>query len=146
MDKDRAIEILRHLADGVDPFTGEVLGPDGPLQHPDAVRAMFVAIDALNASAASTPDDAPTDTGLARNGSAASKLRRVYVDRDLPPRAYEPWTAEEDSEVSDAYRSGVRIGLIADRQERTVTAVRSRLKKLGLYGYGPGTEPPTPRE
>ena len=148
MDTDRALEILRHLANGVDPYTGEVLGPEGPLQHPDTVRALYLAADVVD-ECDPPPAEVDTTEGQSDNAeaseSAASKLRRAYKDRELPARAYEPWTAEEDQRISDAYQSGVRIGLIANDHERTTTAVRSRLRKLGLYGYGPGTEPPTLR-
>jgi hypothetical protein len=149
LDTDRAVEILRHLAGGVDPYSGEVLGPGGPLQHPDTVRALFLAVEVLDTCDPPPIDVAPTEAEVHdRDGaaSAASKLRRAYQDRNLPPRAYEPWTDEEDRLVSSEYHSGVRIGRIARDQERTTTAVRSRLKKLGLYGYGPGTVPPIPRD
>jgi hypothetical protein len=47
METDRATEILRLLGEGIDPFTGEIFPQNSPYQHPDTVRALFKAIDAL---------------------------------------------------------------------------------------------------
>ena len=47
MDTSRALEIVRALADGKDPFTSEAFPMDGPYQHPEVVRALFNAVYAL---------------------------------------------------------------------------------------------------
>jgi hypothetical protein len=47
MDSERAVELLRGLADGVHPFTGEDLPASSPCQDVDVVRALFAAIEAL---------------------------------------------------------------------------------------------------
>ena len=47
MKAERAAEILRALADGLDPFTGEVLDDGSPLQNPECIRALFAAIETL---------------------------------------------------------------------------------------------------
>ena len=48
MDPDRAIEIVKSLADGVDPFTGERYSSDSPYQNADMVRALYLALDGLD--------------------------------------------------------------------------------------------------
>ena len=40
MDADKAIEIVKSLADGVDPHTGERYPSDSPYQNADTVRAL----------------------------------------------------------------------------------------------------------
>lgn len=40
MEAMQALIIVRALADGVDPQTGEVLPEDGPFQHPQTTRAV----------------------------------------------------------------------------------------------------------
>lgn len=45
MDPTRAIEIVRQLADGIDPTTGERFPPDSPYQQADTVRALYLALD-----------------------------------------------------------------------------------------------------
>ena len=49
MDANDAIEIVRKLADGVDPFTGERFPPSSPYQNADTVRAVYLALDSHSA-------------------------------------------------------------------------------------------------
>ena len=51
MEEDKALEIIRALAEGSDPYTGEVFGGESPYQNAQTVRALFTAIDALEAAA-----------------------------------------------------------------------------------------------
>ena len=47
MEKADALKILQQLADGIDPQTSQPVRADSPYQHPDTVRALFVALRAL---------------------------------------------------------------------------------------------------
>ena len=40
MDKQESIAILKQLADGTDPYTGETLPEQSPYNHPQTVRAL----------------------------------------------------------------------------------------------------------
>lgn len=42
-----AIRILRDLANGIDPYTGQDLPHDAVYQHPQTIRALFRAVQAL---------------------------------------------------------------------------------------------------
>ena len=46
MDISEARAIIKTLAKGVDPFTGEVFAEDSPYNHPQVIRALFAAHDA----------------------------------------------------------------------------------------------------
>ena len=50
MEASQAVRILRALADGIDPYTGEVFPQESPYQHPDTVRALWSAVRALERS------------------------------------------------------------------------------------------------
>ena len=45
MDIIRAREIVRTLADGVDPTTGEILPVDSVYNSPDVIRALFTLLE-----------------------------------------------------------------------------------------------------
>ena len=47
MDENKALDIIMKLADGVDPRTGETLPAESPYQHPETLRALFMAVLAL---------------------------------------------------------------------------------------------------
>ena len=62
MDIAKAKEIIRSLADGRDPATGEQFPPNSPYQQADTVRALFMALDAIDNAArrqANRPEGAP---------------------------------------------------------------------------------------
>ncbi len=64
MDPLTARRIIESLADGLDPFTGQGIGPDSPLQSPDVVRALQTALIAL-------------DKQIGRSERDAAKRRRA---------------------------------------------------------------------
>jgi hypothetical protein len=115
LDVERAIAIVRHLADGVDPHTGDVLPSDTPYQHADTVRALYHALDALSES-------------QARAARTAERTRR------LARAAGTPWAKEEDDRLSREFRSNQSIAAIAATHGRTQGAINSRLLRLGLLG------------
>lgn len=47
LDNNRHLEILRALAAGTDPVTGEVFPADSPYNTPEIIRALFFAINQL---------------------------------------------------------------------------------------------------
>jgi hypothetical protein len=112
MKAERAADILRALADGVDPFTGEVLDDRSPLQNPECIRALFAAIEALE-------------------GSSSDRSNRASRKRDLPDRAGEPWEAREDGELMERFDTGWNVADLAKHHQRTRGAVRARLVRLG---------------
>ena len=61
----------------------------------------------------------------------------------------QPWTAQQDSLLTELHRSGTPVGQIAAALHRRSSAVRSRLKKLGLtepvfQDRGSGSSPVDP--
>lgn len=50
-DKNRHLEMLQALAAGTDPVTGEVFPADSPYNQPEIIRALFFAINQLEALA-----------------------------------------------------------------------------------------------
>lgn len=108
MDADKAIEIVRKLADGVDPFTGERFPSSSPYQNADTVRALYMALDGLDRV-------------------KRSKTRQ----HDGPPKAGKPWTKEEEQRVLDQFDAKVDVSDIAQELERTEGAIWARLEKLG---------------
>ena len=104
----RALEIVRALADGVDPYTGELL-PDGSIyQNAETVRALYVAIAAMEAA-------------------HKSEMRK----KALPRRAGQPWDDEESSLLIKRYEQSIDIKELAQQHERTKGAIVSQLSKLG---------------
>jgi hypothetical protein len=111
MEADRAAEILRTLADGVDPFTGEVFDRLSPLQNPECVRALFAGVEALERA-------------------ANSQGKRRKRDRSLPDRAGQSWDEREDEELTERFDAGCSVTDLAVHHQRTSGAIRARLVRL----------------
>jgi len=103
MDNAKAAEILQRLADGLDLVTGEPLPKDSQFNQPEAIRALFTAIRAL--------EGAPQKEGPAKAGGK--------------------WTDEEDKRLAEAFDAGSSIKDLAASHQRSNGAIRSRLVKLG---------------
>jgi hypothetical protein len=115
MEKAAALKILQQLADGTDPHTGKAFGADSPYQHPDTVRALFVALRALDAPAA-----AP----------AAGKQRAAAAE-SAPTNSGKPWSDDEDKALAAAFDAGKQILELATAHQRSRFAIEVRLAKLG---------------
>jgi hypothetical protein len=115
MEKAAALKILQQLADGTDPHTGKAFGADSPYQHPDTVRALFVALRALDA-----PATAP----------AAGKQRAAAAE-SAPSNSGKPWSDDEDKALAAAFDAGKQILELATAHQRSRFAIEVRLAKLG---------------
>ena len=108
MDEPKAIEILRSLAAGVNPATGEAAQPAGPFESPDVVRALFLGADALE-----------------------SRVRPARRGTGLPRNAGKPWTRDEDEQLLTAFDAGTPVPDLATAHARTRSGIEARLVKHG---------------
>jgi hypothetical protein len=108
MNHEQASEIIRQLADGLDPHSGQPFPTDSPFQHPQIVRALFVARQALDGAAAS-------------RGKAKPRAEHAGL----------PWSDDEDRRLADAYDAGTSAKDLAGRHKRSIAAIQARLVKLG---------------
>lgn len=107
MDKNKTIEVLEVLANGVDPVTGEVSVSNNPCQHPEVIRALFNAITLL-------------------------KSLVIKNDKPQPANKGALWSKEEDEKVISAFKNNVSVSQLAKEHKRSRTAIEARLFKLGL--------------
>ena len=108
MNQTEALQVVRSLANGVDPQTGEVFAPDSVYQRAETVRALFAAAQALE---------------------HAERFERRKAQ--LPPKTGEPWTEDEDRKLLAAFDAGRALAELASAHQRTQTGVRARLVKYG---------------
>lgn len=108
MNQSEALGVVRSLANGIDPASGDTFATDSVYQRADVVRALFVAADALERS------------------ERFSRRRD-----DLPAKAGQPWTEDEDRKLLASFDSGRGLQELAAAHERTQTGIRARLVKYG---------------
>jgi hypothetical protein len=108
MDAAQALTVVRSLANGIDPESGEVFPPESAYQQPQVVRALYEAASALE------------------------RIERFERRKSqLPQKTGEPWTEEEDRKLLAAFDAGRALQELAAAHERTMGAVRARLLKYG---------------
>ena len=106
MDVTRSLYIIKCLADGVDPITGELFSFDSPYQHPEVIRALYIASQIL-------------EKGPQRR------------EQHLPTNAGKPWDITEDNILCERFSQGTSLKELAQCHSRTLGAIKSRLEKLG---------------
>jgi len=105
MDTEQAIKIMRALANGQDPVSGEPLTVGQICLSTENVKALNRALSAL--------------------------VQQEQWEKNRPPNAFRSWTRSEDAQVCDELRKGVALDEIAKLHHRTVPAILARLMKLG---------------
>ncbi|HVC10002.1 MAG TPA: hypothetical protein VNE59_00050 [Burkholderiales bacterium] len=108
MNASEALGIVRALASGVDPVTGDAFPAESAYQRAQIVRALYEAASALERSA---------------------RFERKRAQ--LPPNTGVAWTEEEDRRLLAAFDAGRALGEVAAEHERTQGAIRARLVKYG---------------
>ena len=108
MDAGQALSVVRSLANGVDPESGEVFPSESAYQRPQVVRALYEAATALE------------------------RIERFERRKSqLPQKTGEPWSEDEDRKLLAAFDAGRALQELAAAHERTMGAVRARLLKYG---------------
>lgn len=116
---------LEALANGVDPETGELLNQESPYNQPEAIRAMWKALDECkNTTNEVRPSKQETEDKQAKNKA-----------NGLPKNAGVRWTDEEKKQLVDNYNSKISIEDISKLHGRTDGAIIVALAKLGIIVF-----------
>src|SRR3954453_23058006 len=100
MDAAQALTVVRSLANGVDPVSGEVFRPESAYQRPQVVRALYEA------------------------ASAVERIERSERRKSqMPQKTGAPWSEEEDRKLLPAFDAGRAPQELAPAHERTMGAV-----------------------
>ncbi|MCU0304140.1 MAG: hypothetical protein MUC56_08800 [Thermoanaerobaculales bacterium] len=124
MEYSEARTIVKTLAQGIDPATGEVFPPTSPYNDPRVIRALFTMVDLA------------WPTG--RSKLSVDERRQRNVERGLPTNAGLPWSEEDRAAVASGFGSGRSIRELANTLQRSLTAINAELIRQGLI-------PPEPR-
>lgn len=118
MELDEAQLILKALADGIYPTTGEVLPKESPYNDPSVIRALFTVLGSIRTVKKSKQTDEQKQQG--------------NIDDGKPKNAGLPWTKELKAELASKYHDGSSYSELAIYFERTRGAIISELTKQGL--------------
>ncbi len=122
MELNTAKEIVKILANGVNPATGEVLPQESPYNDPSVIRALFTVLGSIKAA------KKPKKT--------VEQKQQDNIDSGRPKNAGLSWTDELRTEVASKFHSGASIDELSEYFERTKGAIVSELMKQGLIESG----------
>ena len=112
MTTDRAAEILRCMANGIDPITGEILEENHLCNSPEVIRALCTAIQAMSGA----------------NNADASR----FVRKNGKLNAGRPWTDADLDALKRMYQDGKPMDWICAKLQRRERGVQKQLAHLGL--------------
>ena len=117
MELNQARTIVKTLAEGIDPVTGEAFAPESPYNHPLVIRALYaVHRYARIPKTKMTPDE----------------RRQHNLELGKPRNAGLPWTDEDRSRVASGFREGETLEALASTLERSRAAIHAELIRQGL--------------
>jgi len=108
MTTSEALQIIKSLANGRCPITGQILPDRSAYQQANVVSALNMAVCALDRFE-----------------------KREKRDSSLPGHAGKLWDMVEDKQLCEEFSAGKSISELADLHMRTTGAIQSRLEKLG---------------
>lgn len=117
MIDESALTIVRALARGIDPSTGETLPAEHLCQQPALIRALVAAVAELERTAT---------------------LPRSRNNAAFGAKAGTPWDPADDEALAQAFDRGEPTGKLAQDFQRSRGAINSRLVRLGKIEAQPG--------
>ena len=118
METTEVRSIVKTLAQGIDPTTGEVFPQNSPYNDPKNIRALFKVVDL-----AWPPG---------RSKLSLDEKRQRNLERGLPRNAGLPWSDEHREAVAEGFKNGKTIRELATTLERSLTAINSELIRQEL--------------
>ncbi|AIR60135.1 hypothetical protein RJE46_23645 [Cedecea neteri] len=114
--------MLKALANGVNPETGEVLGAESTANKPEAIRMLFALAEELLVS--------PEKPKKSRLTPEERQQRNLAEGR--PAKSHFPWAEEEKQILAERFEQTGTIETLGDEFERSPRAVAIQLEKMGL--------------
>lgn len=115
-------KILRALANGINPDTGELLTHSSVAHTPEMIRMLFALSDELMGQ----PEK--------NKKTKLSPLEREQknIAEGKPAKSYFPWAEEEKKQLEKEYAAGKAVEQLSAGLGRSVRAVAIQLEKMGL--------------
>jgi hypothetical protein len=118
MELNESRSIVKTLAQGVHPSTGEVFPPDSPYNDPEVIRALFFILGVGNSAK--------------KPKKSTEERRRDNLDLGRPRNAGLPWSEEDRSLVKSRFLEGTTIERLAAELERSSAAIVAEIIRQDL--------------
>jgi len=118
MELTESRNIVKTLAQGVHPTTGEAFPPESPYNDPDVIRALFSILEYSRSPK--------------RPRRSIEERRRENLEVGKPGSSGLPWTEEARALVKSGFRDGMTIEKLAASLERSSAAIVAEVIRQDL--------------
>jgi hypothetical protein len=119
MNANQAIDVVKSLANGIDPTTGEVFALDSPYNQPIIIRSLYQCLQAMQS---------PTK----KVKRTADEKQADNLAKGLPRNANMPWSDGSREALAAKFNAGSTPNELTVQFERTVGSILAQLKSQGL--------------
>lgn len=110
--------IVRTLAQGIHPTTGEVFPPDSPYNDPDVIRALYSILESAKA--------------IRRPAKSIEERRQDNIELGRPKNSGLPWTDEDRELIRSGFQKGMTVEKLAKTLERSTAAIVAEVIRQDL--------------
>ena len=118
MELNETRKIVKTLAQGVHPITGEVFPPGTPYNEPEVIRALFSILEFVK------------NTKTPRKTVEERRQQNLEVGR--PGNSGLPWTEDDRALVKSGFREGMSVENLAAKLERSRSAIVAEVIRQDL--------------
>ncbi|MGQ5795405.1 hypothetical protein ACUNIY_23585 [Serratia sp. IR-2025] len=115
--------LLRALANGVNPDTGELLKPASAACAPEAIRLLFALANEFDGG-----------SELQKKARLTPEDKRQKNLAEGQPANYFPWPEEEKLRLRESHAAGATLEALSDEFERSTWSIAVQLQKMGVIG------------
>ena len=118
-------DIIKALAKGINPITGELISNDDLLSDPTIIRALYSAVEAMKSG--------NIDHSSANNLTLQSTTREDNnIKKELPKNYGKAWDPGSKEELVNKFNNGSTASELAKYYERTLSSINGILLEKGL--------------
>lgn len=118
MELNESRNIVKTLAQGVHPTTGEVFPPESPYNDPEVIRALFSILECVKQAR--------------KPRMSLEERRRQNLELGRPGNCGLPWTDDDRAAVKSGFSDGTTIEKLAARLERSSAAIVAEVIRQDL--------------
>ena len=132
-------DIIKALAKGFNPITGELISNDDLLSDPTIIRALYSAVEAMKSG--------NIEHKSSNNLTLKSATREDNnIKKQLPKNYGKAWDPSSKDELVNKFNNGSTASELAKYYERTLSSINGILFKEGLIEQDEFTAPPTTKQ
>ena len=124
MDITEARHIVKTLADGIDPESGEFFADSSPFNQPRVLRALYAVLE--------------TQHPAKRQRMTLEERRQANLDHGRPRNSGLPWTDQARDEIAELFKGGSPVSALAQHFERSKGSIVAELLRQELIDGSTG--------